>query len=527
MKKIFVLTLGLFLSWQTYAQLAGHYLHLTVEKELKLQGKLTVESNQGDNTIFGFQAGENIQHTEGNSDGRFNTFFGLRAGKDNTTGQQNTFIGHAAGDDNSTGNFNVFLGLLAGRRNTTGSVNTFLGTRAGLSNTTGSNNVFIGDAAGSNNTIGIRNIFNGRFSGFSNTTGSFNVFMGHGSGSSTLNGSSNIFLGDSAGNTNVSGFRNTIIGAFADVSQSGLRNATAIGYNSMVDANNKVVIGNSSITVIGGYANWQNLSDKRYKKQIKAESNHLDFILKLAPVSYQYNTVKLVKEEQAQLARFEKQGTSDSYARTNELAIEKAAALKAARQKDKIRYSGFLAQDVEKAANSVGYQDFSGIVKPEVNGGKYALRYAEFVVPLVGAVQEQQTVIEQQSEELTILKEENMALATRLDQLENALADLLANNPTAQPTTQKATLNGATLGQNRPNPFKGTTQLPYSIPVQSQSARMLINDAAGKTLKTISIQQFGDGVLELNIDGLAKGTYFYSLEIDGQIIKTLPMQLMR
>ena len=351
--------------------------------------------------------------------------------------------------------------------------------------------------------------------------------MGNFTGSTTTTGGNNTFIGGESGKNNIAGSLNVLIGAFANTSSSNLRNATAIGYNSRVDASNKVVIGNTSVTTIGGYANWQNLSDKRYKKQIRKESNHLDFILKLAPVSYQYNTVKMVREEQSQMASFEKASTSESNARSSELVEEKAAALKAARQKDKIRYSGFLAQDVEKAANSVGYQDFSGIVKPEVNGGKYALRYAEFVVPLVGAVQEQQAVIEQQSEELTILKEENEALATRLDQLENVLADLLANNQTTKPTTQKATLSGATLGQNQPNPFKGTTQLPYSIPVQSQSARILINDAAGKTLKTVPIQQFGNGVLELNINGMAKGTYFYSLEIDGQIIKTLPMQLMQ
>jgi hypothetical protein len=42
--------------------------------------------------------------------------------------------------------------------------------------------------------------------------------------------------------------------------------------------------------------------------------------------------------------------------------------------------SGFIAQEVEIAANSVGY-DFHGVDKPKNNESHYGLRYAEFVVP--------------------------------------------------------------------------------------------------------------------------------------------------
>lgn len=66
---------------------------------------------------------------------------------------------------------------------------------------------------------------------------------------------------------------------------------------------------------------------------------------------------------------------------------------------EKIRYSGFIAQEVEKAANSVGY-DFSGVDKPKNEKDYYGLRYSEFVVPLVKAVQEQQVMIEKQALQL-------------------------------------------------------------------------------------------------------------------------------
>ncbi len=60
---------------------------------------------------------------------------------------------------------------------------------------------------------------------------------------------------------------------------------------------------------------------------------------------------------------------------------------------ESIRHSGFVAQEVEKAAKEAGY-DFNGIIVPENDRQTYSLSYAQFVVPLVKAVQEQQIIIE-------------------------------------------------------------------------------------------------------------------------------------
>jgi hypothetical protein len=72
-------------------------------------------------------------------------------------------------------------------------------------------------------------------------------------------------------------------------------------------------------------------------------------------------------------------------------------------EKEKIVFSGFIAQDVEKAANETGY-DFSGVDKPKNDKDLYGLRYAEFVVPLVKAVQEQQEMIDLLKKEVAELK---------------------------------------------------------------------------------------------------------------------------
>ena len=58
---------------------------------------------------------------------------------------------------------------------------------------------------------------------------------------------------------------------------------------------------------------------------------------------------------------------------------------------------------MEQAAQEIGY-NFSGVDVPKNEQDRYGLRYAEFTVPLVKAVQEQQLTIEYQHEEIRALK---------------------------------------------------------------------------------------------------------------------------
>ena len=82
-------------------------------------------------------------------------------------------------------------------------------------------------------------------------------------------------------------------------------------------------------------------------------------------------------------------------------------------EKGAILQSGFIAQEVENAAKEVGF-DFSGVDKPKNENDRYGLRYAEFVVPLVKAMQEQQKIIEDQ-------KTTNQELIKRIERLEKLL----------------------------------------------------------------------------------------------------------
>lgn len=67
-----------------------------------------------------------------------------------------------------------------------------------------------------------------------------------------------------------------------------------------------------------------------------------------------------------------------------------------------------------------GY-DFSGVDKPEDANGLYGLRYAEFVVPLVKAVQKQQSIIQTLQEINQQLKDKTASLKKEFEELKKLI----------------------------------------------------------------------------------------------------------
>ena len=164
----------------------------------------------------------------------------------------NTATGNGALQNNTTGTDNTATGFQALLNNTTGFENTATGTQALVSNTTGFRNTATGDQALANNTTGLRNAAIGVFALGNNTTGDFNTAIG-------------VF----ALSNNTTGGSNTALGRDANVSTGNLTNATAIGFDARVDANNKVRIGNSSVTVIEGQVAFSFPSDRNLKENFQ------------------------------------------------------------------------------------------------------------------------------------------------------------------------------------------------------------------------------------------------------------------
>jgi hypothetical protein len=183
-------------------------------------------------------------------------------------GNHNAFFGGLAGNLTMTGYDNTAVGYQALLTNTTGSDNTANGVGALYFNTSGSSNTANGSGALLFNTGGGGNTAAGYDALFYNTTGQYNTAFGVAALSYNTSGSNNTASGAQALASNTSGSNNTAIGEAADVSQGDLTNATAIGYGAIVNASNKIRLGNTAVTVVEGPP-YSTVSDKNAKENFK------------------------------------------------------------------------------------------------------------------------------------------------------------------------------------------------------------------------------------------------------------------
>jgi trimeric autotransporter adhesin len=329
---------------------------------------------------------------QNNSSGRWNTALGFETLKSSGFRDGSTAVGYRALRSMVNGSYNTAVGINALSDASSGTFNTALGSETLMSNIDGFNNTAVGSYALLQSISGHDNVAIGQSAQFWSENGHYNTSVGTSSLSRTTNSQYNVCVGYGAGRGFDMGYNNTILGANCDVNQAGLFNVIAIGQAVTITASSQARIGNPATNSIGGYVGWSNLSDARFKLNVAENVPGLDFIMKLKPTTYHLDITALSKELDE--------------GRGKELDVFSKQAIA---QKEKMLFSGFVAQEVEKAAKEIGY-DFSGIDKPQNEKDFYGLRYAEFVVPLVKAMQEQQAMIEE-------LKKSNEELKRQLSEL--------------------------------------------------------------------------------------------------------------
>lgn len=298
--------------------------------------------------------------------------------------------------------------------------NVFIGPYAGkltvpqTSAPRGADNVAVGKGALANNIGGADNVAIGTYA-LNYNNANYNVAIGNSSNFYNTTGQANTSVGWNSLCWNAQGNYLTGVGYGAGPSMSAgvLTNSTAIGYGTNLTASNQIRIGNTSISSIGGQVGWTTLSDKRFKREVKSNVPGLDFILKLQPISY-YIDIDRIADFLQTPDSLRHKGSESNVANT--------------------LFTGFAAQDVEEAANSIGF-DFSGVDKPKNKNDYYGLRYGEFTVPLVKAVQElnaelenqkaanlaQKKILEEQTKLIEEQKSINRMLLQRLEVLENKI----------------------------------------------------------------------------------------------------------
>src|SRR6266480_6077541 len=209
-----------------------------------------------------------------------------------------------------------------GWRNVYASSSYYIGTIRVL-DITGTGNTFAGITGG---TIypGTNNTFVGYSAGFSNTTA----------------GCHNTAVGSVSLYSNTSGSYNTTIGEETDVNNSNYSNSSAFGYDALITADNKVRFGNSSVSVIEGQVAYSYPSDGRFKFNVNEDVKGLEFINKLRPVTYQFDTKKfdefLTKNMSANIRERRMKGQDYTSSTT-------------------LIHDGFITQKIEMTAQKCGF----------------------------------------------------------------------------------------------------------------------------------------------------------------------------
>jgi len=443
------------------------------------------------------------------STGDFNTALGNNSLFANTSGYSNTAAGSNALHFNTTGHDNAATGFYALYNNTTGFLNVANGVYALTSNTTGYENTANGYGSLSSNTTGFYNTANGAYSlnanttgiendafGYStlklNTTGLNNVAVGYYALDSNTTGNGNVAIGTGALLYNSVGSYNVGIGCNAAQTNGYTNNNITIGYQPMATygTSNTVFMGNSSTSFMVAQVGWSQFSDGRVKDNIKQDVPGLAFINKLKPVTYNFN----LHRESEMLNK----GKKDNSNWKEKYDLEKR------------KMTGFIAQDVEAAANALNY-DFSGVQKPKSPDQLYALNYSEFVVPLVKAVQELSADNEK-------LKADNNNLEKRIETLETILNASQQTNAVGNKIANVASIS---LQQNFPNPFNGATTIQYNLPQHVSSAQIIITDNSGKVIQQYSV--VGNSSINIEASSFGSGTYNYSLYADGKLLASKQM----
>jgi len=85
------------------------------------------------------------------------------------------------------------------------------------------------------------------------------------------------------------------------------------------------------------------------------------------------------------------------------------------------------------------------------------------------------------------------------------------------------------LYQNYPNPFNPVTNIKYSVKRETSNVKLIIFDITGREIVTLvnKEQTAGTYLVDFSGNGYSSGTYFYSLMIDGTVIQTRKMILIK
>jgi len=366
------------------------------------------------NTAIGQQAGYSNQL------GSYNTFLGQSAGYANT-GYSNTMLGQNAGYNSSFADFNVFIGERSAYNAATGSENVVIGSEAGLNLNHGDNNVLIGHKAGKSVT-GSGNVYIGNLAGelsnnsnrlfIDNDNNTFPLIGGNFSNnqvyvnnslainsqlaSANLDVDGNVLINKSFGNNNfiVRAENETAIATNASANRVG------IGHNSPAYTLH-VRDGNATANTYFGLGNTEYFRDGNGTISLFADFDPVStFTLDMGGAPYYWDDILADNFINISDMRFKKNVKPMNYGLKEVLAME-TYSYRLKEDPFKENKIGLSAQNIlsliPEAVKTENHELIEGTTDEfrKVELEQYGLKYNSLIPVLVKAIQEQQEQIEE------------------------------------------------------------------------------------------------------------------------------------
>ena len=262
----------------------------------------------------------------------------------------------------------------------------------------------------------------------------------------------------------------------------------------------------SAYKTVGG--SWTAISDRRLKRDIEPYADGLESLMKVEPVWFTYN--------------------------------DKLGELIEGRT-----YVGVIAQDMQEVAPYMVQEEafFRKEMEMEdgsievLDPGENYLTYdgSALTYMLVNAVKEQQgqieekdAAVEQLENKVDQLSDQVAQLMEMMTHMDNSMSNCCTSYRGFEPVSQPAISNDkASLMQNIPNPFGSSTLVKFYLPQDVQSSSLHFYDISGVELSSRVLNTKGHGQVIFNDAELASGTYFYSLVVDGEVLDTKRMVLLK
>jgi hypothetical protein len=287
-------------------------------------------------------------------------------------------------------------------------------------------------------------------------------------------------------------------------------------YPQYSNANNcAAYLDGEGFTSIGIFA----ASDIKLKQNIQTSINNLSVIKKLKPVSYEFR-----KKEFPNINLPEGINTGLI---ANELQT-------------------LIPSLVKEFTHPAKKDTINNIIYPELTFK--GVNYSGLIPYLIGAIQEQQTQIENLD---SVIQKQNQELDNRFQSIEGRLNRVQSNteqfnarianccdaSTSSSPnsvsvilseTNQNYTSSASEsplLMQNEPNPFSQSTLIKYYLPQETSEAQLRVVNSLGEEVRLFNLSGIGYGRITIQANSLAPGNYLYSLTINGRPILSRSMIL--